>query len=86
MRTPAIWNGTIWAMSATVVHHLYTHPSDLLPYCGVTPGPDQMTGAWHTGHDRDELLKCVEFGLPGCTTCLSPQALGGFTPLIMDEG
>jgi hypothetical protein len=73
-------------MPADVVHHLYTRPSDLLPYCGVTPGPDRVTGDWHTGHDRDELLKCVEFGLPGCTTCLSPQALGGFTPLIMEEG
>ncbi|QNE18169.1 hypothetical protein F1D05_10030 [Kribbella qitaiheensis] len=72
-------------MSTDVVHHMYTRAADLVPYCGVVPGPDPVTGDWHTGHERDDLLKCVEFGLPACTTCLSPQALGGFTPLIMEE-
>lgn len=72
-------------MPTEFVHHLYLHPGDLLPYCGVVPGPDATTGDWHTGHDRDELLKCVEFGLAACVTCLSPEALGGFTPLIMEE-
>lgn len=70
-----------------IVNHLYANGSDrdLVPYCGVIPGPDPETGRWHTGHDRDDLLKCVDFGLVTCVTCLSPEALGGFTPLIMDE-
>lgn len=72
-------------MSATVVHHLYIRTGDLLPYCGVWPARDRVTGDFHTGHGRDDLLTCVEDGLPVCTTCLSPEALGGFTPLIMDE-
>ncbi|MGI8307182.1 hypothetical protein [Saccharopolyspora hattusasensis] len=46
----------------------------LIPFCGVTPG-----------HDRDTLLECVAFGLPCCITCVSPEALEGFTPLIMEE-
>lgn len=71
----------------SVVHHLYQRgPAlDLIPYCGVLPGHDEVTGDWNTGHDRDELLKCVEFGLPVCMTCASPAALGGFTPLILSE-
>ncbi|MDP9904552.1 hypothetical protein [Arthrobacter bambusae] len=73
------------ASARDVVHHLYANAGDLLPYCGVIPGPDAVTGDWHTGHDRDTLLETVHFGLPGCVTCLSPAALGGFTPLIMDD-
>lgn len=38
------------------------------PYCGVTPGPDELTGDWHTGYDRDLLLECVGFGLCVCRT------------------
>lgn len=75
------------ATTATVVHHLYTNGPghDLIPYCGVIPGPDKLTGEWNTGHGRDELLQCVGFGLPVCVTCCSPEALGGFTPLILSE-
>lgn len=74
-------------MPVDVVHHLYSNGEDhdLVPYCGVTPGPDTLTGDWHTGHDRDLLLRCLEFGLCCCMTCLSPDALGGWTPLIIDQ-
>lgn len=70
-----------------IVHHLYKNGSavDLVPYCGVTPGLDAETGDWHTGHDRDVLLECLGLGLTSCTVCLSPEALGGWTPLILDE-
>lgn len=70
-----------------VVHHLITRGPglDLVPYRGVLPGPDKLTGDWHTGHDRKMPLKCVEFGLQVCITCLSPEALGGFTPLSFEE-
>ncbi|WP_169330873.1 hypothetical protein [Gordonia aichiensis] len=43
------------------------------------------SGDWNTGHSRDELLTCLDEGLCCCATCLSPEALGGWTPLIMDE-
>lgn len=71
--------------TADVVHHLYQRgPAlDLIPYCGVIPGRDEATGESNTGHDRDELLQCVGFGLAVCMVCASPEALGGFTPLIL---
>lgn len=75
----------MWPMPSSLVHHLYVRAGDLLPYCGVSPARDHITGDFHTGRSRDDLLLCVEEGLAVCTTCLSPQALGGFTPLIMDE-
>lgn len=71
--------------SGDTVHHLYRNPGDLLPYCGAIPGPDHEMGDWNTGHERDELLMCLDEGLVCCQTCLSPQALGGWTPLIMDD-
>ncbi|MBP1325053.1 hypothetical protein JOF28_000285 [Leucobacter exalbidus] len=74
-------------VTGEVVHHLYQRgPAlDLIPYCGAIPGRDRLTGSWHTGHDRDELLLCLEFGLTLCLPCASPAALGGFTPLILSE-
>lgn len=74
--------------TATVVHHLYANGPghDLIPYCGVIPGPDKLTGEWNTGHDRDELLQCVGFGLLSCPACLASKALGGLTPLILNNG
>ncbi|MFF4095860.1 hypothetical protein ACFYYY_18840 [Streptomyces sp. NPDC001834] len=69
----------------TVRHLLWDPKSDLLPRCGQIPGPDKVTGDWHTVHGRDTLLQCAELGLPGCITCLSPGALGEWTPLIFDE-
>ncbi|WP_133206710.1 MULTISPECIES: hypothetical protein [Arthrobacter] len=36
-------------------------------------------------HVGDELPQCKDFGLPGCVTCLSQDALGRFTTLIMDD-
>ncbi|GAA4705788.1 hypothetical protein GCM10025781_26390 [Kocuria gwangalliensis] len=74
-------------MATDVVHHLYPNgpAQDLIPYCGVTPGPDPDLGDWHTGHGRDELLVCLDEGLCCCATCLSPEALGGWTPLITDD-
>lgn len=72
---------------ALVVHHLYRNGPDvdLIPYCGVIPGPDSLTGDWNTGHAQDELVQCVAFGLPCCITCLSPEALGGWSPLYLDD-
>lgn len=67
-----------------VIHHLYHSSGDLLPFCGTTPGPDD-DGDWNAAHDRDTLLQALSFGLPCCSTCLSPPALGGWTPLIMDD-
>jgi hypothetical protein len=52
----------------------------------VTSGRDESTGEWDTGRERDELLTCLDEGLCCCMTCLSPEALGGWTPLITDEG
>lgn len=54
-----------------VVHHYYPHgPAvDLLPYCGVTPGPDE-DGVWHTGHDVDELFAHSSRQEACCTDCL----------------
>ncbi|MGO1971583.1 MAG: hypothetical protein ACTH2Q_01365 [Propionibacteriaceae bacterium] len=75
-----------------IVHHLYVNPGDgladmgdLLPYCGTIPGPDHETGDWNTGHPRDMLLECSALGLVCCSTCLSPAALGGWTPMIIDD-
>lgn len=78
---------TMAIIQESIVHHLYSNgaANDLVPYCGVVPGRDELTGDWNTGHDRDELLLCVSFGLPTCVACASPEALGGFTPLILDE-
>lgn len=74
-------------MSGDVIHHLYRRPGDLLPYCGVTPGRDLLTGNWNAGHGEALLLEALDFGLASCITCLSPEALGGWTPLILsDEG
>ncbi|NHI17264.1 hypothetical protein [Microbacterium excoecariae] len=75
------------ARTADVVHHLYPNgPAvDLVPYCGALPGRDELTGDWNTGHDRDELLQCLGFGLPVYMVCASPEALGGFTPLILSD-
>ncbi|MFC5821012.1 hypothetical protein [Nonomuraea harbinensis] len=59
-----------------------------MPYCGNVPGQDEATRDWHSGHDRDLLIESVSFGPPGCLTCLSrlsPEALGGFTPLILED-
>lgn len=66
-----------------IVHHLYARPGDLIPYCGALPGRDMVTGDWNAGHTRDDLLECIGYGLPACITCVSPEALGGFTPLIL---
>ena len=56
-----------------------------MPFCGTTPGRDPETGNWHTGHDEAMLLEASSFGLVCCTSCLSPDALGGWTPLYFDE-
>lgn len=58
-----------------VVHHYYPHgPAvDLLPYCGVTPGPDE-DGVWHTGHDVDELFAHNAEQHPCCPDCLARAA------------
>lgn len=62
------------AITVDTVHHLYVRSGDLVPYCGVTPGPDPTTGDWHTGHEPAALLECMRFGLPCCITCLSADA------------
>ncbi|NVC25557.1 hypothetical protein E7Z53_19285 [Kocuria salina] len=72
-------------VTGDVVHPLYIRPGDLVPYCGVTPAPDSLTGNSNTGHSRDELLECMGFGLPVCMVCAYPDALGGSTPLMRSE-
>lgn len=57
----------------------------MLPYCEAVPGPDYETGGWNTGHLRDKLLLCLDEGMCCCQTYLSPAALGGWTPLIVDD-
>lgn len=54
--------------SLTVVHHLYSRLEDLLPACGVVPGPDGHD--WHTGHDAQVLLALVPAGEGCCSLCL----------------
>lgn len=48
------------AVTPDLVHHLYEHPGDLLPHCGVKPGPDALTGSRHTGHERGKPLTMDE--------------------------
>lgn len=73
-----------------VVHHLYRHPGDLLPYCGTYPGRDPESGDFAAGHDRDTLLEFMGAGMTCCAVCLSPAALGdartlGEVPAFDDE-
>ena len=69
----------------STVHHLVRTSEDLLPFCGAWPGKDDKTGDWHCCHDLDTLLLALEHGVLCCAVCLSPRALGGWTPLIFDE-
>ncbi len=65
------------------VHHLLRDPkNDLWPVCGAVPGRDPRDGDFNACHDQDLLLWCVSFGLCCCSTCLSPEALGGWSPLV----
>lgn len=75
------------AVTQEVVHHLYQRglALDLIPYCGAIPGRDHLTGSWNTGHDRDELLLRLGFGLAVCMTCASPEALGRLAPLMLSQ-
>jgi hypothetical protein len=58
--------------AVTTVHHLYVRPGDLLPACGVTPGPDRdpWSSDWHTGHDATMLLTLRADGHLCCSLCL----------------
>lgn len=69
-----------------IIHHLYKQADDLLPFCGTYPGWDPETGDFNAGHDRDTLLEFLEAGMTCCAVCLSPAALGGWTPLALDDG
>lgn len=94
---PAIRHGLVASCAVMTttqahVHHLYTNgPAiDLIPLCGVTPGPDPATGDWHTGHDGDLLLEYVAAGQVCCMVCLSsmnagPIAVSGVDPAGFDE-
>ncbi|WP_129313980.1 hypothetical protein [Rothia koreensis] len=68
-----------------VTHHLLKRPGDLLPYCGTWPGRDPETGEFHSVHVLDTLLEVVNLGLDCCATCLSPDALGGWSPMALEE-
>ncbi|MEU7317900.1 hypothetical protein [Streptomyces sp. NPDC007083] len=59
-------------LTSTTVHHLYIRPGDLLPACGVTPGPDRdpCIPDWHTGHALSVLLAVAADGAACCTLCL----------------
>ncbi|MDO4254295.1 MAG: hypothetical protein Q4C81_03995 [Kocuria sp.] len=50
------------------VHHLYVRSGDLLPACGVLPGPEGPD--WHTGDDREALLAFAAGGEGCCSLCL----------------
>lgn len=54
------------AVPATLVHHVYNHPGDLLPLCGVVPGPGRSDlgegHLWHTGHDAEMLHAHYDVG------------------------
>jgi hypothetical protein len=68
--------------SLTVVHHLYSRPGDLLPACGIVPGPDGRD--WHTGHDAQVLLAFSSAGEGCCSLCLQLAAdlAGAMAPII----
>lgn len=68
-----------------VTHHLLKRAGDLLPFCGTWPGRAPETGEFHSVHVQGTLLDAVNFGLGCCSTCLSPEALGGWTPLALEE-
>jgi len=57
-----------------IVHHLYTRRDDLVPMCGVTPGPGDPTlgqgHMWHTGHDQMMLRAHHDIGSRCCARCL----------------
>jgi|GEM_PF-5682239 len=73
------------APSGTVVHHLYRSPDDLRPFCGVYPGRDLETGEFHAGHDLNLLLEYMNAGMVCFATCLSPAALGGWSPMVDED-
>lgn len=57
----------------TTIHHLYRRADDLLPACGIIPGPDSLApeAEWHTGHpEPTELLRVAEDGQWCCSLCL----------------
>lgn len=63
-------------MAATItIHHLYRNPDDLLPACGVVPGPGdpeiEGSDTWHTGHVARVLLAHAAVGQGCCTLCLA---------------
>lgn len=62
-------------MTTASIHHLYLHRQDLLPACGVTPGPGDPRlgeqGNWHTGHVATVLLVYKMRGYGCCGVCLS---------------
>ena len=59
-------------MTMTVINHLYVRRDDLEPACGIVPGPDSLApeAEWHTGRDKDTLLRQVDDGQWCCTLCL----------------
>lgn len=63
-------NGLMPTASAAqnTVHHLYSNPGNLLPVCGVIPGPEGPD--WHTGHGADVLLAFASRGSACCSLCL----------------
>lgn len=67
---------------ATIVHHVYADRGDLLPLCGVVPGPgDPGLGEahlWHTGHDPMMLRAHHDIGGDCCMTCLEYAVTGGW--------
>lgn len=73
--------------AADIVHQLYhnSRALDLIPCYGTNPGRDEATGERYAGHDLDELLQGVKFGLPACITCASTEAPDAFSPLILNE-
>lgn len=68
-----------------ITFHLLKQDEDLLPWCGTWPGRDPESGEFHSVRVLNELLEALNLGLGCCITCMSPEALGGWSPLALEE-
>jgi len=61
---------------------MYADQGDLLPLCGVVPGPDDPrlgeAHLWHTGHDLMMLRAHHDIGGDCCMTCLEYAVTDGW--------
>ncbi|MGC4960370.1 hypothetical protein [Gordonia sp. DT101] len=69
-----------------ITFHLLKRPEDLLPWCGTWPGRDPESGEFHAVRVLDEVLEALSLGMGCCVTCMSPESLGGWSPMALEEG